>query len=571
MGESGRRSDVRVASVRLDGFRGVPGIAEIVLGNGNKPTSAVIFGANGSGKSSIVDAVEWACQGRIGRTPIGRSPASTSVVNLHAPQGCAKVEVILSDDRHLRRRAWGDEVRGDTVLECFQRVPMSLKRADILRFLDTSPSHRGTVLLDYSLDARPAGQAIVNHEQYLREELLEAKRATRSLASLLAARLGVEPPTSATEIKVMISEHVFKGLPEGLRAHANLPRKIQEHLHEIERAGSRVAALTTEIKAVRKQVSGPLPTRLKAMHDIIGDVSHWLTEAFLDVTRASYVARVETTFGESSDVGIDLWVHLVNGARRTPQQVFSEGYQDLLSLLYYLSLMRAAGQRGQARVLILDDVLQSVDAEIRVALMYLVAREFKDWQLLITVHDRLWRTQLRDVFQRVGHPIAEIEIRGWHFAEGPRLQNDSFSDPAAALWRALEAEDPHTVCGIAGRVLEEVCERLSWTIPISVKRRRGDAYTLNDLWPGTLKELRTTTVASTASDIDRYVHLRNAAGAHYNEWAEGVAWSDAERLGWAVADLVGHAHCAVCHQWVDRRGVRTYACPCGKTAIVPRS
>lgn len=111
-----------------------------------------------------MNAVEWACQGRIGRTPIGRSSASTSVVNLHAPQGCAKVEVILSDERHLRRRAWGDEVRGDTVLECFQRVPMSLKRADILWFLDTSPSHRGTVLLDYSLDARPAGQVIVNHE-----------------------------------------------------------------------------------------------------------------------------------------------------------------------------------------------------------------------------------------------------------------------------------------------------------------------------------------------------------------------------------------------------------------------
>ncbi len=57
------------------------------------------------------------------------------------------------------------------------------------------------------------------------------------------------------------------------------------------------------------------------------------------------------------------------GERHVHRAIRGDEQQDLVALLYFLAVLRAAGERGQARVLILDDVLQSVDAGIRVALM----------------------------------------------------------------------------------------------------------------------------------------------------------------------------------------------------------
>jgi hypothetical protein len=122
---------------------------------------------------------------------------------------------------------------------------------------------------------------------------------------------------------------------------------------------------------------------------------------------------------------------------------------------------------------------------------------------------------------------------------------------------------------VAGRLLEQVCDRPSWTIPISVKRKRGDTYTLADLWPGTVKELKSTTAGPAFATVDKWLHLRNVAGAHYNEWAESVTWVEAEAFGLATLELLANVRCDTCKGWVEPAGAKFYACRCGKTAITP--
>ncbi|GAA4884658.1 AAA family ATPase [Serinicoccus chungangensis] len=572
MGDAVRR--LRVAEVELEGFRGMPGRQRVAFGDAARPTSALIFGENGSGKSSIVDAVEWACQGRVARQAPSTSPGAPSVVNVAAASATARVRVLLTDGRVVERRAALDaegthRIQGDPTPAAFRRVPMSLKRADILKFLGTSPLERAKVFMGHSLDDDPTGSQVATDEaEAVRNDLHSAKASMRAAAAGLAERFGAEPPKSATAIDALLDEHVYKGVPPEHRARVAIHRSVQPDVAEIERWREEVARHNERLRATTQTVPAVI-ARLRAMHDILGDVSDWLTHAFHAVTGARHVTRLDAVYGAASDMSIELFAHMSNGARRSPQQVFSEGYQDLIALLYFLAVLRAAGERGQAKVLVLDDVLQSVDAGIRVAVMDLVVKEFEDWQLLVTVHDRLWRTQLRDVFQRAGHPVADIEVRGWDFERGPTVNAAADSNPAAALWSALEGQDPHTVCGVAGRVLEQACDRMSWTIPISVKRKHGDAYTLADLWPGTAKELKATSVGGSVAEVDRWLHLRNAAGAHYNEWAEGVTWAEAERFGWAVAELVAALHCSSCGRWVERRGQRTFSCRCSDTEVTP--
>ncbi|MFF3122637.1 hypothetical protein ACFVRD_09750 [Streptomyces sp. NPDC057908] len=461
---------------------------------------------------------------------------------------------------------------GDKVPTAFARIPMSLKRADILRFLDTPAIKRGSIFIDHALGEDISSvPSLTTDQQAVIDERHEAKRLMREAAAGLAKLIGVDPPPrDANDIAEMIAVDVYKGLPAVDRIRVSLPRTVQAKVEELDKHKERVHELNQRAKRLRLP-STVTTERLLAMQALLSGVGDWLTSAFLSVTGAPHVQRVEPFFGKLSDVSLEISVTLEGRVATTPQKIFSEGYQDLIALLYFLAVARAAGQQGQARVLILDDVLQSVDANIRVALMELVVREFKEWQLLVTVHDRLWRNQLRDIFQRTGHPLVEIEIKNWNFGSGPNISSAGGLDPADSLWSALDSADPFVVCGVAGRLLEQVCDRLSWTLPVSVKRKRGDAYTLADMWPGVMKELKRTSIADLLMRVDTWVHLRNAAGAHYNEWAEGVTWAEAEAFGYAVLEFYAAVRCDSCYQWIDRAGGKRFACRCSAVVIEPVS
>ena len=58
----------------------------------------------------------------------------------------------------------------------------------------------------------------------------------------------------------------------------------------------------------------------------------------------------------------------------------------------------------------LDDALQSVDATVRRGVMSYVLDEFKDWQIVITGHDRAWQEQLRELFIRKNRVFVERRV-----------------------------------------------------------------------------------------------------------------------------------------------------------------
>lgn len=568
-------SPVRVSRVEINGFRGVPDSLEVVLqGVNNRASSAIIFGENGSGKSTIVDAIEWACQKSVGRRKGLRGTEIPSLINLATGTSTCSVQVTLSTGEVIKRCTTfsedGAQVFGNRVPDMFARVPMSLKRADILRFLDTPPVERGSLFLDHALGDEVSLPAALTTDQItVADERQEAKRLMRDSAAKLAELIKVSPPPNdANDIQQMIARDVYKGVLPRDWAKVTLQRSVQEQLEEYKKHRTRVKELNKLAKRLRLPSSDALE-RLQAMQSILSGVGDWLTSAFLLVTHANHVARVEPVFGRISDVSLEIDVVLTSGIITSPRKIFSEGYQDLVALLYFLAVARTAGEHGQARVLILDDVLQSVDANIRVEIMELLVRDFPDWQLLVTAHDRLWRSQLKDIFQRMGHPVIEVEVRQWDFSRGPHVVAGGM-EPADALWTALDTLDPFTVCGVAGRLLEQICDRLSWTIPSSVTRRRGDSYTLADLWPGVFKELKRTSCADSLMDVDRWFYLRNMVGAHYNEWAEGITWTEAESFGYAVLEFYSRIRCSSCGQWVERQGRRQFSCRCSATTIQPR-
>jgi hypothetical protein len=295
----------------------------------------------------------------------------------------------------------------------------------------------------------------------------------------------------------------------------------------------------------------------EALRGIGDDLSH----AFARIARAPYVDRIDVAFGRSGPVALDLIVRLKDGSHCFPHQLFSEGYRDLIAVLFFVVVAKRAVELGQAKVLILDDVFQSVDATVRKGVVQYLLEDLKDWQLVITIHDRLWFEQLRTLFRDKGHVFVEHELRSWTFDEGP-VTKVPVDHPSVAVRALLDVGDVGAICGAAGRVLEQASDQLSVRLGTSVTRRWEDKYTLGDLWPGIRKALKNSVVGDATSEVSSHVELRNLAGAHYNEWATSLSLDEAVQFAKAVLAFIERVWCSDCHDWIGREGT-ALKCRCG--------
>jgi len=144
----------------------------------------------------------------------------------------------------------------------------------------------------------------------------------------------------------------------------------------------------------------------------------------------------------------------------TPSQILSEANLDLLALLVFVSVAQEAATRGQARVLVLDDVLQSIDPVVRRSLVDYLLTSLDGWQLIFTAHDALWRRRLRAQLLQVGVPLVEVECKTWNFESGPTIVTPT-RDDLSPLRNAMLTGDVGAICAEAGLLQEFMCNELS--------------------------------------------------------------------------------------------------------------
>lgn len=75
---------MKIQKIEIDAFRGIPDKRTINFSDKNgECCSAIIYGGNGSGKSSIVDAIEYNLQSRIERSTSIRNPKRPFPINFY--------------------------------------------------------------------------------------------------------------------------------------------------------------------------------------------------------------------------------------------------------------------------------------------------------------------------------------------------------------------------------------------------------------------------------------------------------------------------------------------------------
>ena len=177
------------------------------------------------------------------------------------------------------------------------------------------------------------------------------------------------------------------------------------------------------------------------------------------------------------------------GEEEPPLLHYSESHMDTLGLCYFLALRKHEAERGPSfKVLILDDVMHSVDAGHRGRVARLLREEFYDHQIIITTHDTYFYDALRKTLG--SSDICYQAITDWDITRGPIL-----GDPSTDLDVVLDKEkyttrraDDLSACG--GRFFEWLLKQLDERLQIAIPARFERRHDVGSLWPPLCAKLK---------------------------------------------------------------------------------
>lgn len=576
---------MKIKSLYIHSFRGVPNELELdFTDKRGLPKSVILYGDNGTGKSTIADAIELCLQARIARSEILKNPLRASIGNYNSkyPIG-ADIKITFDNDSEFER---GIKVKNEDgyikyYLESnlihpnFSLVPVVLRRNDIINY-SVIPREQRQILFFKFLYPKyyPKLDDIVVYSGCwendpvilsLKDEYIELKKKRRLYVSDLEEFIGVDKSNIPFGENKKFSNYILQCL--GRRKYRKkeksyiLPskkfrgkdeRKLNRLYDLIWNCNEEILNITERIKSALDISTETSLERRKRNADILSQASKYLSAAFQEISTADYVESISLSLGAKTDASMDIKVCLKNGHVVYPSDIFSEANYDLMVLLLYISIIRVCAQdKEQSKVIVLDDVLQSVDSTIRTNFINYVLRECRDWQFFITTHDRLWLEQLEYLFSANSIPYKELDFKNWNFSKGPEIVDSEDSNMVPKLVKAMDLNDINLIASSASVTLENICQQLSFSLQLSVHRKYGDRYTIADIWPGLCKKFKGTDLKKDLDKLNVLLLIRNSLGCHANEWAK--SYSDKEIMDFAklVLDLYHKVYCPKCMKWIS--------------------
>jgi len=248
-----------------------------------------------------------------------------------------------------------------------------------------------------------------------------------------------------------------------------------------------------------------------------------------------------------------------HGRTGDPRGHYSEGHVDSLGLCIFLAIRRFQYQQcSDIALLVLDDVLHSVDGIHRRATANLIFEKFNDHQIFITTHDPLWFEYLKSASRKYmqGKKFEHYKISGWSLESGPIL-GDHLNDFEWLTSDRCQKAAPHDKTIKAGRLLEAMMQELCHNLEISVPFNKSGNYSLYPLWTSFHQKAKkyqgfNKEAGQCIDKIEEIRSLRNWAGAHFNEWASGITDNEAQDFCDAVIELRGLVYCDICSQFIKR-------------------
>jgi recombinational DNA repair ATPase RecF len=344
-----------------------------------------------------------------------------------------------------------------------------------------------------------------------------------------------------------------------LRAFADVVKGLEENresitLHERakEQANKRQAFLQTIHESMRK-------ARQDVAQEVLVEIGAKVAEYYsaihpeaeeCEVTKAPSI-EVQRHSGGTAFVRGDFASQPV----KDPKWVYSDGHLDTVGICIFLALRRYRAKNvGDPKLMVLDDVVLSIDLGHARRLITLLRDEFKDHQLLIFTHNGLFARWCLGLMPG----LKKLDVLGWTLETGPRI-----SDYASTIQRLTEHIEKSPSKEIAMNLMwlmDEWLAECRFAYSLSVPARLGDEYTLTEIWEPFAKSVRdlakqfgdelqhVTKILDSLLDVPR---IRNMLAAHENEFAQEFPRTVISDIAGNAIALVRAIYCIECHTFAS--------------------
>ena len=492
--------------------------------------------------------------------------------------------------------AWNDEQQLRThLMEKLKKAKQASQHLDAIKQAATTASNKIDSVCSLATPLRrAAGRLELNSEEQALTDwtasLAEIRGYLRSVEGLCANRDQLGTTLFSPDVEDLLSklEIQFQSLPddESLNAARSFVSVAVERIQKWQQC-----QLDAEESAAASQLA-------QTTYDAFWDAARFVLESVYAKIEDSFIEsyRFINRDDESSFVAsltpdegkLDLKVEFHGRGLFHPGAYHSEGHQDGMGLCLYLALMRQ--QFGnEFRLVLLDDVVMSVDKVHRKQLCRLFKEEFPETQFIITTHDDAWFHQMCKA--KLIKPGFGVRFRGWSVEDGPKVSTQT------EVWdeveKALEVDKVPEAAAALRRHLEFVATELADGLQAQVTFRADHDHSMGDLFPSVLKKFskllkQAKKVASAWGDTEAEASVvalestfdsaRHEADAeswavnkaiHYNAWAD-FGKADFEDVVNAYKSLLDCMACSVCQQWLlpnTRQNPDAIRCECGRTNL----
>lgn len=328
----------------------------------------------------------------------------------------------------------------------------------------------------------------------------------------------------------------------------------------------KLKALNRERRIIERLHGHAVAARKSAVQDVLVAVSGIANAFNAEIHPDENIGCSSLAVREAGEGSVNLSTKFY-GKDEPPLLHYSESHLDTLGLCYFLAVRKHEAQMNpDFKVLVMDDVLHSVDADHRGRFATLLKREFADHQMVITTHDRHFYDRLRAALGAAG--FTYLAITGWDIERGPLC-----SDPSTDLDRIMseeqrEAKSPEELSAAGGRFFEWVLKRVSERLDVAVTARFEAKHTIGDLWPPVCRKLRkhggfNAAHPMLADELDRNSWVRNACGAHYDEAESPVTPNEVRAFAASLAALFNATFCQACGTFIAKQDNEDWRCNCG--------
>ena len=353
--------------------------------------------------------------------------------------------------------------------------------------------------------------------------------------------------------ELFTSERVTEEERKVLKA-VGLIQQTKMKVEELRKTSGELRANEEYYKIASKLYSAFTSTKKAKVQDVFNVIQQDMQKFYSMLHPDDPHKNIQLKLPTGRRASIELKIESFGRKDEDPRAFTSEGHLDSLGLCIFLAFAKKFNVG--CSLIVLDDVVTTLDVGHRENICKLLHEEFADRQLIITTHEGLWYEQLH-AFQRAHGVEGNFKystVTKWDLETGPTIR------PYKPRWERIQervtAGDKSA--GNEGRiylewVLEAICEATEAPVPF----RGSGRYEVWDLLPSAKQRLENlikdaefkAKIVTAFQDLESTVIYGNIL-SHNNPMAETLSIEEIDRFCDRVHNLYRSFLCPSCSHFL---------------------